>query len=206
MAEGIFRGGDIFGWSYFKAKENRVFSMFSGGPSIATFKQATLKGIWGCSNSWLLIGRCSNQNCSVKERKRLWPTPLVPWGGWRPKVFDSLFRIPQINRSPPQTRLETNNQTLFPQSPFGKNADSKHRPIFKERIPLQNTFHFWRVVGDCRQMLPIETAVKLESVADLRTIEFYPRHRLFAEGNSHSYFRSSTDISHPTSKHSSSNS
>lgn len=78
MLKGVDHGGDSYGLSYFKAKENRVFSIFSGGPSIATFKQAILRGICSCSNSWLLIGKCSSQNCSVKERKRLWPTPFVP--------------------------------------------------------------------------------------------------------------------------------
>ena len=78
MLKGVDHGGDSFGWSYFKAKENRAFSMFSGGPSIATSKQAILRGICSCSNSWPLIGKCSSQHCSVKERKRLWPMRFVP--------------------------------------------------------------------------------------------------------------------------------
>jgi hypothetical protein len=43
MVKGMDHGGDSFGLSYFKAKENRVFSFFSRGPSIATFKQLILR-------------------------------------------------------------------------------------------------------------------------------------------------------------------
>jgi hypothetical protein len=78
MVKGMDHGGDIFGLSCFQGKENKVFSIFSRRPSIATFMQAILRGICGCSNSWLLIGRCSNPKFSVKQRKCLWLTPFVP--------------------------------------------------------------------------------------------------------------------------------